>query len=153
MVPVFDEELCNGCKKCTVVEACPMDAAKVADGILNIDEDMCNNCGRCIGKCHFDAIEEGKPGFKITIGGRWGKKVNKDLAVRKISTDEEEVLNTIEKMILIYREQGITGERLADTIDRTGFENIEAQLLSDEILERKQEILDANLHLTGGATC
>lgn len=62
-------------------------------------------------------------------------------------------MSTIEKMILIYREQGITGERLADTIARIGFANIKAQLLSEEVLERKQEILEANLHLTGGATC
>ncbi|GFN36680.1 (4Fe-4S)-binding protein [Tepidimicrobium xylanilyticum] len=153
MLPIFDEELCNGCKKCPVEEFCPMDAAKVVDGKLNIDKEICNNCGRCIGKCHFDAIEEGKAKFKITIGGRWGKKVNKGIAISKLFEDEEEVMTTIEKMILIYREQGITGERLADTIERIGFENIEAQLLSDEILERKQEILDAKLHLVGGATC
>jgi dissimilatory sulfite reductase (desulfoviridin) alpha/beta subunit len=130
-----------------------MNAAEVVDGVLSIDENICNNCGRCIGKCHFDAIEEGKQGYKITIGGRWGKKVNKGLAINKIFKDEEEVMSAVEKMILIYREQGNTGERLADTIERIGFENIEAQLLSDEILERKQEILDAKLHLTGGATC
>ena len=153
MVPVFDEELCNGCKKCSVVDVCPMNAAEVVDGVLSIDENICNNCGRCIGKCHFDAIEEGKQGYKITIGGRWGKKVNKGLAINKIFKDEEEVMSAVEKMILIYREQGNTGERLADTIERIVFENIEAQLLSDEILERKQEILDAKLHLTGGATC
>ncbi len=41
----------------------------------------------------------------------------------------------------------------ADTIARIGFANIKAQLLSEEVLERKQEILEANLHLTGGATC
>ena len=153
MVPVFDEELCFGCKKCAVVDVCPMGAAKVVDGVLNIDEELCNNCGRCIGKCNFDAIDEGKPGYKITIGGRWGKKVNKGRALNKIFTDKEEVIGVIEKMILIYREQGITGERLSDSIERIGFESIEAQLLSDEILERKQEILDAKLHLVGGATC
>ena len=59
----------------------------------------------------------------------------------------------MKKPYFLYREQGITGERLADTIARLGFENIEAQLLSDEILERKQEILEANLHMVGGATC
>ena len=37
--------------------------------------------------------------------------------------------------------------------ERLGFENVEKQLLSDDILGRKQEILDAKLHLTGGATC
>ncbi|HQA61284.1 MAG TPA: hypothetical protein PK768_09690, partial [Tepidanaerobacteraceae bacterium] len=45
MVPVFDEELCFGCKKCAVVDVCPMGAAKVVDGVLNIDEELCNNCG------------------------------------------------------------------------------------------------------------
>ena len=52
-----------------------------------------------------------------------------------------------------YREQGKTGERFSDTIERLGFENVEAQLLSDEILERKEEILSAKLHEVGGATC
>lgn len=74
-----------------------MGAAKVVDGVLNIDEELCNNCGRCIGKCNFDAIDEGKPGYKITIGGRWGKKVNKGRALNKIFTDKEEVIGVIEK--------------------------------------------------------
>ena len=43
--------------------------------------------------------------------------------------------------------------RFAETVERLGFENVEAQLLSDDILERKQEILEAKLHETGGATC
>ena len=62
-------------------------------------------------------------------------------------------LLTAGAMHRLYREQGITGERFAATIERLGFDNVEQQLLSDEILERKQEILDAQLHLTGGATC
>ena len=66
---------------------------------------------------------------------------------------EEEMLDTVEKAILLFREQGQTGERFADTIARIGFEEVERQLLSNEILERKQEILDAKLHLVGGATC
>ena len=153
LAPVFDEEICNGCKKCPVVDVCPVNAAEVTDGVLSIHKEVCNNCGRCIGKCHFDSIEEGKTGYKITIGGRWGKKTNRGKPISRIFTDKEEVMSVIEKMILIYREQGITGERLADTIERIGFDNIEAQLLSDEILKRKQEILDADLHSVGGATC
>ena len=53
----------------------------------------------------------------------------------------------------LFREQGQTGERFADTIARIGFEEVEKQLLSNDILERKQAILDAQLHLVGGATC
>ena len=153
MIPNFDEDSCNGCKKCQIENFCPMKAAKVEDGVLEINKEICNNCGRCIGKCPFDAIEDGTPGFKIYIGGRWGKKVARGKALSKIFTSEEEMLDTVEKAILLFREQGKTGERFADTIARIGFEEVEKQLLSNEILERKQEILDAKLHLVGGATC
>lgn len=152
-IPNFDEDSCNGCKKCSVAEACPMKAAKIADSILNIDKDICNNCGRCIGKCHFDAMEDGTIGYKIYIGGRWGKLTAKGKVLNKIFTDKEEALSIIEKTLLLYREKGRAGERLSDTIERIGFENIEAELLSNEILERKDEILQAKLHLVGGATC
>ncbi|MFY9176668.1 MAG: hypothetical protein WBI74_10910 [Caldicoprobacterales bacterium] len=153
MIPIFDEDYCNGCKKCPVEETCPIDAAKVVDGVLNIDKDECNNCGRCVGKCHFDAIEDGKVGYKIYIGGRWGKRVGRGIPLSKVLTSKDEVMEVIEKAILLYREQGKTGERFAETIERLGFENVETQLLSNDILDRKQEILEANLHVTGGATC
>ena len=59
----------------------------------------------------------------------------------------------MEKAILLFREQGKTGERFADTIARIGFAEVEKQLLANDLLDRKQEILDAKLHLVGGATC
>jgi len=153
MIPNFDEDNCNGCKKCSVAKGCPVDAAAVVDGILEINPDKCNNCGRCIGKCNFDAIQDGRQGYKIYIGGRWGKRVAHGKALNKIFTNKEEALTVIEKAILFYREQGKTGERFSQTIERLGFKNVEAQVLSDEILARKQEILAAKLHITGGATC
>lgn len=153
LVPNYDEDSCNACKKCQVEAACPMNATEIEDGILSINQDICNNCGRCVGTCTFDAIEDGTPGFLITIGGRWGKKVAKGVPLAKVFTSEEDMLNTVEAAILLFREQGKTGERFADTIERIGFEEVEKQLLSLEILGRKQEILDAQLHLVGGATC
>ena len=108
---------------------------------------------RCIGPCHFDALDEGTYGYKIYIGGRWGKKVAQGRALSKVFTDKEEALAVIEKAILLFREQGKTGERFAKTIERLGFENVEAQLLGNELLERKHQILDAELHVSGGATC
>lgn len=153
LIPNFDEDSCNGCKKCAVEKVCPVGAAKVVDGVLEIDEKACNNCGRCVEKCPFDAIEDGTYGYKIYIGGRWGKRVAQGRPLSKVFTDKEEALSVIEKAILLFREQGKTGERFAQTIDRLGFENVEAQLLSDDILGRKEEILAANLHTVGGATC
>ena len=153
LIPVFDEDECMGCKKCPVETVCPMDAAKLEDGMLTIDEETCNNCGRCVGKCNFDALSEGKTGYKIYIGGRWGKKVAVGQALSKVFMDQEEALSVIEKVLLLYREQGKTGERFSQTVERIGFEEVEKQLLSDEILGRKDEILAAKLHETGGATC
>ena len=152
-IPGYDPDLCSGCRKCAIEAVCPMGAAKVVDGVMQINPELCNNCGRCVGKCHFDAIEDGQTGYKVYIGGRWGKKVAQGHALSKIFTSEEEVLAVVEKAILLFREQGLTGERFAATIDRLGFEKVEAQLLGDEILARKQQILEAHLHETGGATC
>lgn len=152
MSPNYDEDLCMGCKKCAVEDVCPIGAAKVLDGKLVIS-DECNNCGRCIGVCNFDAIPDGEQGYKIYIGGMWGKRTNPGVPVTQIFKTKEEAFDVIEKMILIFREQGNTGERLAQTLNRIGFDNINAQLLSDEIFDRKEEILGAALHMKGGATC
>ena len=153
LIPDYDEDACNGCRKCSVVTACPMGAASLADGVMEIDPEVCNHCGRCVGKCRFDAIEGGTRGYKVYIGGRWGKKVAQGRTLSRIFRTEEEVLDVVEKAILLFREQGMTGERFSQTIDRLGFENVEKQLLANDLLERKQEILDATLHVTGGASC
>ena len=140
----FDKDTCKGCKKCAIEKNCPVKAAKVVDGVLQIDPAICNHCGRCVEKCPFDAIKDGTYGYKIYIGGRWGKQVARGRTLRKVFTDKEEALSVIEKTILLFKEQGKAGERLSQTIERLGFENVEAQLLSDEILSRKEEILAAS---------
>ncbi len=141
MVPSPDSEACRGCKKCIVENGCPMGAAKVVDGKITIDDSVCTHCGRCVRSCPFKGTGEGMAGYAVYVGGRWGKKVAHGKKLSKIFTDEEEVLNVVEKAILLFREQGIQGERFAETIERIGFEKIEAELLSDDILDRKEQIL------------
>ena len=136
-----DLDLCRGCRKCQIEAACPIKIAQVADGRLVTDG--CNNCGRCVGKCPFHVCDGYVDGYKVCIGGRWGKRVAQGQALEMIFTSEEEVLAVVEKAILLFKEQGIAGERFADTIHRLGFENVQAQLLSDEILGRKEAILNA----------
>ncbi|MCB2286758.1 (4Fe-4S)-binding protein [Clostridium algidicarnis] len=140
-IPNFNADECKGCKKCSVESACPVNASKVVGGVLKIDEDKCNNCGRCIGKCHFKAMEDGTTGYKIYIGGRWGKRISHGIALNKIFLDKNEAMDVIEKTILLYKDQGKAGERLAETIERLGFLDIQNQLLSNDLLDRKDEIL------------
>ncbi len=152
-VPEIDLEKCRGCKVCQIEKSCPIQVPVLKDNKVVIDDSACNHCGRCVGKCPFKAVEGFVPGYRVYIGGRWGKKVAHGQYLGKVFTDKDEVLDVIEKAILLFREQGITGERFADTIARLGFENVQEQLLSDDLLARKQENLTAQKHLKGGATC
>ena len=85
-VPEFDEDMCSGCKKCMPKETCKVGAISIVDGKAFIDRDKCNNCGLCIGKCHFDAIEEGKKGLKIYLGGKWGKTSRRGTPITGVYT-------------------------------------------------------------------
>ena len=137
----YDPDQCRGCKKCQIEAACPIHAAKLIDGKLMVNTEMCNNCGRCAGKCPFHCFDDSTYGYKVYIGGRWGKQGARGRMIEKIFTSREEVLEMVEKTILLFRDQGIAGERFGDTIARIGFETAQAMLLSDELLRRKDEIL------------
>lgn len=152
-IPQISLEKCRGCKVCQVENVCPIRVAKMEDGKISIDENACNHCGRCVGKCPFKAVEDSITGYRIYIGGRWGKKVAQGRYLDKVFTDKDEVLDIVEKAILLFREQGVTGERFADTVARLGFENVQEQLLDSGLLQRKAENIAAQKHLKGGATC
>ena len=126
-----DLDKCRGCKKCAITDGCPMKAASVIDGKISIDPTVCNHCGRCFKKCPFGAFEEAMPAYKVCIGGRWGKKCAIGKPLSKLFTSEEEVLTVVEKAICLVRDEGIKGERFADTIERLGFTYVEKKLLGE----------------------
>lgn len=148
-VPVFDFAKCKGCKLCQVEKSCPVKTAGLKDGVLSVDADACNNCGRCKGKCPFGVTDEYQDGFKIYIGGRWGKRMAGGRPLSKLFATEEEVLDIIERAILFFRDEGVTGERFADTVERLGFAYVEDKLLNG-VME-KGAILEKKVK--GGATC
>lgn len=145
-VPQPDSSKCKGCKKCAIEAVCPSKAAKVTDGVLNIDPNVCLHCGRCVGRCPFHTVDDGTYGFKIYLGGRWGKNISHGQSLHKVFTSKEDAMNVIEKTILFFRDQGLKGERFALTIERLGFDTVEEAILaSDELLKRKEEILSKEL--------
>ena len=130
-VPKVDYDKCRGCKVCQIEKACPIHVAHMENGKIVVPEDACNHCGRCIGKCPFHAFEEYTNGYRVYIGGRWGKKWAPGRLLGRVCTERGEVLDVVEKAIVLFRDQGIAGERFADTVERLGFEQVEAQLLGE----------------------
>lgn len=145
-IPAIDAEKCRACKVCQVEKVCPVGAAKLTDGKITIDREQCIRCGRCTSRCPFQAITAEVTGYRICIGGRWGKRNAQGHPLSQMILEREEVLKIVEKAILFFREQGIVGERFADTVNRLGMEKVEKALFSDAILARKEQILAAELH-------
>ena len=141
-VMMVNKEKCRGCNVCSVEKGCPVKAVSVKENKAEIDYNVCLNCGRCKGFCPFSALELKKQGYKMTIGGRWGKKVARGKALNTVFSTKEDVLKAIEKTILIFKHLGKPGERFSDTINRVGFLEIEKQILCDDILLKKEEIIN-----------
>lgn len=148
-VPEIDHAKCRGCKICQVEKACPIRVARMQDDKITIDPAECNHCGRCIAKCPFGAVNESAVGYKVYIGGRWGKRVAGGQPLDKVFTSEDEVVELVERAILFFRDEGQSGERFADTIARLGFDYVQDKLLNSKI--DKKEILKKDV--VGGATC
>ena len=138
-VPVLDFSKCRGCKVCQIEKACPIKNLKVVDGMVTYNAEGCNNCGRCVAKCPFGVTAESRDGYKVYIGGRWGKRFANGRPLDKLFTSEDEVLDLLERTLLLFRREGNPGERFADTVTRIGFENIQEMLLHGDI--NKEEIL------------
>ncbi len=127
-VPAVDVEKCRGCAKCQVEASCPVKVAKLQGGKVVIDPAACNSCGRCKGKCPFGAVSY-SDGYRVYLGGRWGKRTANGRKVEMLFTSEDEIMSFVEKVLSFYRDNGTPGERFADTLSRLGFEEVVSQLL------------------------
>ena len=148
-MPEIDRAKCRGCKVCQVEKGCPIKVAVVNDGKIEINPENCNHCGRCVNKCPFGAVREELTGYKIYIGGRWGKRIAQGRPLGRIFRSEEEVIEIVDRAIMLFRNEGQSGERFADTVTRLGFDYVEDKLLNGRI--DKTEILKKSV--IGGATC
>ena len=137
----FDSELCRGCKKCAVAESCPTKAVSVVNGKAVIDTSKCTSCGVCVGKCPFGAVpKEAASVCRIFVGGTWGKTQRMGTLLNSVySADEVPIV--IEKVMLWYKENGYAKERLGAAIDRLGADVLEVALKTNDLIDRKDEIL------------
>lgn len=141
----FDADLCRGCKNCAVTANCAVKAASTQDGKTVVDPTKCLSCGVCVGKCPFGAVPKEVKGLcRIYVGGTWGKNTRMGTPLNRLY-EADEVPEIVEKVLLWYRENGYVKERLALTLDRVGVDHLEKALASDDLMNRRAEILAAPL--------
>lgn len=140
-IPKINPENCRGCRVCFVSESCPMKAFSVEDNKIEIAS-SCLDCGVCVGKCPFNAVDkESETVYKIYVGGTWGKRTRMGTAYSRY-VKEDEILTVLEKTLLWFKENGLPKERLGMTIDRLGIDKFEKAINSDDLINRKEEILN-----------
>ena len=141
----IDSALCRACGKCAPAAACRSNAISLREGRAVIDPALCRNCGRCLGSCPFGVFpKEGEPGFLMTVGGTWGK-TRRDGTPLSQRIKLSKIGDAVETAILWYRENGYRGERFGETIDRVGIASLEAAIVENTLLYRRDEILAADL--------
>ena len=107
---------------------------------LHIDE-KCLACGVCTGKCPFKAVRHESPVvYRIYVGGTWGKQTRMGTPLSRFVT-RAEIEPLLEKTMLWFKENAMPKERLGKAIDRLGIEKFEHDVFSDELLNRREEIL------------
>lgn len=133
-------ELCRGCGVCAAARVCGVGAISTADGRVSVS-DACIGCGKCHGSCPFGVFAEKRSGYSIRVGGTWGKTGARGILLPILCESEDEVLDVVEGLILLYRAEGAQGERLRRTIERLGVDCVTRALLEKTYLAKKDEIL------------
>lgn len=99
-IPLLDEQLCDGCRKC--VAFCNFNALAYSNEKLIIFEDICHSCGGCILVCPQAALTE-----KDRVIGRIEKGRSEDVSVYTgiLNTSEPSGVPIIDRLLDLNKEK------------------------------------------------
>lgn len=118
--PEYSSELCRGCKTCQIEQRCPMKAATLFEGKLQISQEICKTCGLCTGLCPFQAVShQSREQYQIYLGGTWGKHTRIGTPLPRLA-EKEEIPQLLDKTLNWYKENANSKERLGAVMDRLG---------------------------------
>jgi len=120
-IPKFDPEKCTKCGNC--VEVC-IDRAVVIekDGPVIIKK-HCMQCGACAIECPEGAMQIEKQGYRVMVGGHFGRWHHIAKEVFKIG-NEEKVIKALYNSIELLRKEAKSEEHLYHMVERFGLESI-----------------------------
>lgn len=115
--PAFNPEVCTGCGLCARI--CPAKALKMVGDKPEIDRSKCIHEGNCISSCPADAWQAARSGFHLYAGGKIGRFPQLGVKIAEF-VPEEELVETVEKVLAGFRVLAQKGERIANVINRVG---------------------------------
>lgn len=130
--PIFDEVEgeCISCGLC--VETCPTGAITLNEEEKPvIDYSKCSSDGRCVSICPTSAIRKKREGWRVFVGGKFGRHPQLGLFFTDYVSDEE-ALEIGEKVLSAYKRLGKKKERLREVIERLGLEKFKQEVLQGE---------------------
>ena len=116
---------------CGVCQAvCPTKTISTSvDGrALIVDPTLCIGCGDCITSCPIGSMREEIRGYRIFVGGKFGRRPSLGKRILGILRTKEEAMAAILAVLDFFRVHGKPGERFGDTLQRTGFPALETFL-------------------------
>lgn len=117
MKPKITDRECNECYLC--VDACRQNAIILRKGRPEIDSGACDYCGQCIKVCPGKVYEPEQTGYRVFVGGRLGRFHQPAFVLFRI-TDRETMMRALEAMVMLYRDEAVGEESIADLVKRLG---------------------------------
>lgn len=139
-----DSKKCVSCLNC--IKACREGAIQTGrNGKPIIMAEECIDCGECLPACHFYALTCAGNHYRLYVGGKMGRhpqfgEVYGDYA------SFLDVLEVVEKIVIVYCQQGKHNERLGALIKRISMEKFKV-LISDCQPKQQLELLMSKLFL------
>jgi dissimilatory sulfite reductase (desulfoviridin) alpha/beta subunit len=115
--PMLTEAECTECFTC--VDRCRKNAILIRNGRPEIDAASCDRCGNCIKFCPSNVFASEESGYRIFVGGKFGRFHHDGYELFKIA-DKETLMKSLEATIDLIREESIGEESLTSIINRVG---------------------------------
>jgi len=115
--PIVTDAECSQCNAC--VERCPDNAILLLNGKPKIDYGKCKICEACVRVCPQGVLVTEKKGYRIMVGGSFGRHHKVGHEVFKIA-DKETLFKTLEAAIKVIKEQAIGEESITSIVNRIG---------------------------------